>query len=55
MLYPFDPKGTCATQPLVSITNVKLKNVKIKNSLLFPIIMRCNEKNPCQNISFLNV
>ena len=55
MLYPFDPKGTCDTQPLVSITNIKLKDVEIRNSLLFPIIMRCNEKNPCQNVSFENV
>ena len=42
MLYPFDPKGNCETQPRVNITNVKLKNIKIRNSVLFPIVMRCN-------------
>ena len=55
MLYPYDPKGTCSTQPLISIENIKLKNVNVKSSLLFPIVMRCNEKNPCKNISFENV
>lgn len=42
MLYPFDPKGNCETQPRVNITNVKLKNIRIRNSVLFPIVMRCN-------------
>ena len=55
MLYPYDPKHTCGTQPLVTITNVKLKNISVKNSLLFPIVMRCNETNPCKNIIFDNV
>jgi hypothetical protein len=55
MLYPFDPRGTCQTQPRVNITNVKLKNIQIRNSLLFPIVLRCNETNPCKNIDFENV
>ena len=55
MLYPFDPKGTCDTQPRVTISNIVLKNVKIWNSLLFPIIMRCNETNPCRNIVYDSV
>lgn len=55
MLYPFDPKGTCSTQPRVSIKNILLKNVVIHNSLLFPIVMRCNETNPCLNVTFDNV
>jgi len=55
MLYPFDPKGTCQTQPRINITNVKLKNIRIRNSVLFPIVMRCNETNPCKNITFENV
>lgn len=42
MFYPFDPKGTCETQSRINITNIKLKNVMIRNSLLFPIVMRCN-------------
>lgn len=49
MLYPFF-KGTCQTQPLVDITNVRLKDITIRNSLLFPIVMRCNESNPCKGI-----
>lgn len=55
MLYPFDPKGTCATQPRINITNIKLKNILVRNSLLFPIVMRCNETNPCRNVTFENV
>lgn len=55
MLYPYDPKGKCATQPLVDVSNIKLKNVFIRNSLLFPIVLRCNEKNPCKNVTFENV
>jgi hypothetical protein len=55
MFYPFDPKGKCETQPRVNITNVKLKNIQIRNSLLFPIVLRCNETNPCKNIQFENV
>lgn len=55
MLYPFDPRGTCSTQPRINITNVKLKDISITNSLLFPIVMRCNETNPCRNITFENV
>lgn len=55
MLYPFDPRGTCATQPRINITNIKLKDIVVKNSLLFPIVMRCNETNPCKNITYENV
>lgn len=55
MLYPFDPHGTCETQPRINISDVTLKNVKITDSLLFPIIMRCNKTNPCHDIVFDNV
>ena len=55
MLYPFDPKGTCQTQPLIDVRNITLKNVHIDNSLLFPIIVRCNATNPCTGINFNNV
>lgn len=42
MLYPFDPRGTCATQPRISIRNIVLENIEVHNSLLFPIVLRCN-------------
>ncbi len=29
MIYPFDPKGKCATQPLVAITNITLRNINV--------------------------
>ena len=55
MFYPYDPKGQCSTQPLVDVSNIKLKDILIRNSLLFPIVLRCNEKNPCKNVTFENV
>lgn len=42
MLYPFDRKGTCETQPLIDVRNITLENITVHNSLLFPIIVRCN-------------
>jgi len=55
MLYPFDPKGTCSTQPRINITNIVFRNVEVQKSLLFPIILRCNASNPCTNVTFDNV
>ena len=55
MLYPFDPRGTCETQPRINVTNIRLKDVSVTHSLLFPIVMRCNETNPCSNVTFENV
>lgn len=55
MLYPFDPKGTCTTQPRVTLRNITLKNVMVNNSLFFPVVIRCNETNPCKNFLFDNV
>jgi hypothetical protein len=55
MLYPFDPKGTCHTQPRVTITNVVMENVTIEDSLLEPFIIRCNSTNPCKNITLRNI
>lgn len=52
MLYPFDRKGTCTTQPRVTLRNITLKNVMINNSFFFPVIIRCNETNPCTNFYF---
>jgi hypothetical protein len=47
MLYPFDRKGTCETQPRVTLKNITLEDVKIHNSLLYPVTIRCNVTNPC--------
>lgn len=55
MLYPYDPKGECKTQPLVTMRNITLDKVRIHKSLLFPIIIRCDVKNPCTDINFYDV
>lgn len=55
MLYPFDKKGTCSTQPRVTLRNITLENVKIHNSLLYPYTIRCNVTNPCRDINFYDV
>ena len=55
MLYPFDPKGTCTTQPRVTLRNITLKNVMVNNSFFFPVVIRCNETNPCKDFLFENV
>ena len=55
MLYPFDPKGTCSTQPRVTMRNITLQDVDIRNSLLYPYTIRCNVTNPCKDINFYNV
>ncbi len=52
LLYPFDPKGTCETQPRVTITNIVVQNVTITNSLLYPVTIRCNASNPCRDFLF---
>lgn len=46
MLYPYY-KDQCKTQPLVSIKDITLRKVHIHNSLLYPITIRCDVKNPC--------
>lgn len=55
MLYPFDPKGTCSTQPLVTIQNITLRNIAIRDSVLYPVTIRCNVSNPCRWFEFENV
>jgi len=55
MLYPLDPKGTCSTQPRVSVNNVNLQRIHIHESLLYPVTLRCNVSNPCTNINFKEV
>lgn len=55
MLYPFDKHGTCTTQPLITLRNITLEDITIHDSLLYPIILRCNVSNPCTDINFINV
>lgn len=55
MLYPFDKKGTCQTQPRVTLKNITLDNIKIHKSFLYPYTIRCNVTNPCTEINFYDV
>lgn len=55
MLYPFDKKGTCITQPRVTFRNITLEDINIQHSLLYPVTIRCNVSNPCEHINFINV
>jgi polygalacturonase len=55
MLYPFDPKGTCTTQPLVTLQNITLRNIAITDSWFYPVTIRCNVSNPCRHFVFENV
>jgi hypothetical protein len=55
MLYPFDKKGTCSTQPRVTLRNITLEKIKIHKSFLYPYTIRCNVTNPCQDINFYEV
>lgn len=55
MLYPFDKKGTCSTQPRVTMRNITLEDITIHKSFLYPYTIRCNVSNPCTDINFFNV
>ena len=52
MFYPYDPKGTCRTNPLVTMHKIYMKNIKIHRALVLPIIIKCNATNPCSDIHF---
>lgn len=52
MLYPL---GECETQPLITVTNITLRNVVSTAGVLSPGIVRCNSTNPCSGINFENV
>ena len=47
--------STCATQPLVPITNLVLRNVTMTGALLSPGVLRCNATNPCSGWLFEDV
>ena len=52
MFYPF---GGCETDPLISMTNITLNNVRQYDSILPPGIIRCNETNSCTGFVWNNV
>ena len=52
MTYPI---GGCETQPLVTVSNITLNNIRQYGSILPPGIIRCNETNPCTGFNFNNV
>ena len=52
MLYPLVP---CATQPLIDVDNVTIRNVQQYGTILPPGVIRCNETNPCTGFTFQNV
>ena len=52
----FYPLGGCETQPLISMTNVTLSNIRQYGTILpWPGIVRCNETAPCTGFVFDNV
>lgn len=51
----FYPLGGCETQPLISMTNITLRNITSHGSLLPPGVIRCNETNPCTGFVFEDV
>jgi len=52
MVYPLQP---CPTQPLISITNITLRNVTSEGGYLPAGIIRCNKTNPCTGFKFEDV
>lgn len=52
MLYPL---SACETQPLITISDITLRNITSEGGILTPGIVRCHETNPCKNINFENV
>lgn len=57
-----EPDGTGAgffpippANPYVTITNILLKDIYVKNSNYYSGLLMCNMTNPCKNISFVNV
>ena len=52
LLYPLT---ACETQPLVTISDITLRNVTSYGSILPAGILRCNASNPCKNFVFEDV
>ena len=56
MLYPLaGGDSTCATQPLITVSNITLRNIVSHGGILPPGIIRCNATNPCTNFVWDNV
>ena len=53
MLYPLN--NDCPTDPLVTISNITLKDIKSTGGVLPAGILRCNKTNPCTDFTFDNV
>jgi len=53
MLYPLEKD--CPTDPLITISNITLKDIKSTGGVLPAGIIRCNETNPCTDFTFDNV
>lgn len=52
MLYPLT---YCPTNPKINISDIYLKNISSPGDLLFSGLIRCNQSNPCNNITFIDV
>jgi len=52
MLYPLKP---CDTEPLISISDVTIRNVRSYGNILPPGIFRCHESNKCTGFVLENV
>jgi polygalacturonase len=53
MIYPCG--DICHTQPRISVRNITLHNVDIRDGLFPPGVIRCNMTNPCTDFTFDNV
>jgi polygalacturonase len=53
-LFPL-PGKQCPTDPLVTISDVVLRNVNIYGGVQSPGVLLCNSQNPCTNFLFDNV
>lgn len=51
----FYPLGGCETQPLITVANITLRNVKQYHNILPPGVIRCNETNQCGGFVFDDV
>lgn len=53
MLYPLNKD--CPTDPLITISNITLRDIKSTGGVLPAGILRCNKTNPCTDFTFDNV
>jgi hypothetical protein len=49
-LYPLVSNNTCATQPLVTMSNIALYNVTASGGLTLPGVFLCDPTNPCTGV-----